>query len=123
MAMPPNDRQIFRRNAERWMQMGPEERKIMRERDKIYRQRVKNEVDAAIRESGLRLEGEKREQFEQRYFQERRRIEHQLRQESEAKRQQELPALQERLKKEFQPPTSPAAASTGSPVSSGSPKK
>lgn len=118
--MPPEDRQAFRRNAERWMQMSPEERKILREREQLYRERVKREVDAALRDSGLRLEGEKRDQFEQRYLQERRRIEHQLLQETETKRQQELPALQEKLKKEFQQ-SSPAPASA--PAVSGSPKK
>jgi hypothetical protein len=120
-AMPPEDRQIFRKNAERWMQMGPEEQKVMREREKLYRERVKREIDAAIRDSGLRLEGEKREQFEQRYLQERRRIEHALRQETESKRQQELPALQEKLKKEFQEPSSPTT-NQSAPASS-SPKK
>ena len=122
MAMPPEDRQTFRRNAERWMQMGPEERKIMREREKAYREQVQREVDAALRDSGLRLEGEKRAQFEQRYLQERRLIEHSLRQEIDSKRQQQLPALQERLKKEFQEPST-AAGSTSAPSGSSSPKK
>jgi len=103
------------------MKMGPEERKVLREREQAYRARVKLEVDAALRDSGLRLEGEKREQFEQRYLQERRRIEHELRQETEAKRQQQLPALQERLKKEFQEPS--PITSTSAPTASGSPKK
>jgi hypothetical protein len=120
MALPPEDRQVFRQNAERWMQMSPEERKLMRERDKAYRARIKNEVDTTLRNSGLRLEGEKREQFERRYLQERRRIEQLLRNEIEAKRQQELPALQERLKKEFQ---EPAVTSTSTPAGGGSPKK
>ena len=122
MAMPPQDRQIFQRNAERWMQMGPDERRIMRAREKIYRAQVSQEVDAAIRASGLHLEGEKRAQFEQRYLQERRRIEHSLRQEIETKRQQQLPVLQERLKKEFQE-TSPSAASNSAPAGAASPKK
>jgi hypothetical protein len=122
MAMPPQDRQIFKRNAERWMQMGPEERMIMREREKVYRVRVSREVDAALRDSGLHLEGEKRTQFEQRYLQERRRIEHTLREEVENKRQQQLPAIQERLKKEFSEP-SPAGTSTSAPADSTSPKK
>src|SRR5436190_18275667 len=121
IAMPPEDRQIFRKNAERWMQMGPEERKLMREREKAYRARVKLEVDAALRDSGLRLEGEKRDQFEQRYLQERRRIEHALRQEPQEKRQEQLPALRERLKREFQEP-SPSATSTSAPAGSTSPK-
>jgi hypothetical protein len=118
LAMPPQDRLIFQRNAERWMQMGPQERMIMREREKIYRAEVSKEVDAALRNSGLHLEGERRAQFEQRYLQERRRIEHSLRQEVESKRQQQLPALQDRLKKEFQ-----ESASTSAPATSASPKK
>lgn len=104
------------------MQMGPEERKVLREREKAYRERVKIEVDAALHDSGLRLEGEKRDQFEQRYLQERRRIEYALRQETEAKRQQQLPALRERLKKEFQEP-SPSGPSTSAPAASTSPTK
>jgi hypothetical protein len=120
--MAPNEQQIFRRNAERWIQMSPEERMIMREREKLYRQQVQREVDAALRDTGLRLEGEKRAQFEQRYLQERRQIEHSLRQEVESKRQQELPALQERLKREFQEGSS-GTGSSGGPATSGSPKK
>jgi hypothetical protein len=123
MALPPQDRQIFQRNAERWMQMGPEERMIMREREKVYRARVSKEVDAALRDSGLNLEGEKRAQFEQRYLQERRRIEHSLRQEVESKRQQELPALQEKLKKEFSDASPSGTAAAVSPAASTSPKK
>jgi hypothetical protein len=121
IAMPPEDRRIFQKNAERWMKMGPEERKVLREREQAYRAREKLEVDAALRDSGLRLDGEKREQFEQRYLQERRRIEHELRQETEAKRQQQLPALQERLKKEFQEP--PANTSRSASAASTAPKK
>ncbi len=104
------------------MQMGPEERKVLRERERVYRERVKFEADTALRDSGLRLEGEKRDQFEQRYLQERRRIEHALRQETEAKRQEQLPALRERLKNEFQEP-SPSGTATSAPAVSTSPKK
>ena len=120
LAMPPQDRQIFQKNAERWMQMGPEERKVMRVREKIYRAQVSKEVDAALKESGLHLEGEKRAQFEQRYLEERRRMEHSLRQEIESQRQQQLPALQERLKKEF---GAPSAQVSAAPAGSTSPKK
>jgi hypothetical protein len=122
LAMPPQDRQIFQRNAERWMQMGPDERKIMRVRERLYRAQVSKEVDAALRESGLHLENEKRALFEQRYLQERRRMEHSLRQEIESQRQQQLPALQERLKKEFGQP-SPQISSSTVPANSASPKK
>jgi hypothetical protein len=121
-AMPPDERQMFRSNAERWMKMAPEERMVMRQRERMYREQVQREVDAALRDAGLRLEGERRAQFEQRYLQERRRIEHSLREEIESKRQQQLPELQERLKREFKESTA-AGGSTSSPVTSGSPKK
>lgn len=98
----PEDRQRFSRNAERWMKMNPEERKIMRERERLRRERIKQEAEAALRDSGLRLDAEKRAQFEARYLQERTRIEHAMRQELESKRRQQLPALVEELKKEFQ---------------------
>ena len=37
MAMPPEARQNFRRNAERWMRMSPEERNVMRQRENLRR--------------------------------------------------------------------------------------
>jgi len=92
------------------MQMGPQERNLMREREKVHREQLRVEAEKALREAGLRLDQEKRDRFEERYLQERRRIERDLRQEAETKRQQELPVLQERLKKEFQEP-SPGAKS------------
>jgi hypothetical protein len=120
-SMSPEDRQVFRRNAERWMQMGPEERNLMRQREKLHQERLKRETEAAIREAGLRLNQEKRELFEQRYLQERRKIERDLRQEEEAKRQKELPVLNDRLKKEFQEPS--PATSTTTPAVSATPKR
>lgn len=100
--LSPEDRQRFNSNAQRWMQMNTEERKIMRDREMLRRQRIKQESSNALRDSGLRLDPQKQAQFEARYFQERTRIEHLMRQELEAKRRRELPALVERLKKEFQ---------------------
>lgn len=100
--LTPEERQIFRKNAERWLQLDPQQRNALRERDRVLRQRMKAEAETVLRDSGLRLDNGAREKFEQRYLQERRRIEHALRQEIEAKRQQELPQLKERLKSEFQ---------------------
>ena len=94
----------------------------MREREQLRHEQLQREADKALREAGLRLDQEKRELFEQRYLQERRRIERELRQEVEAKRHEQLPALQERLKKEFQEP-SPAVTSTSAPAASVTPKK
>ena len=117
--LSPSDRQRFNSNAQRWMQLSPQERIIMRDREVLRRQRIKQESENALRDSGLRLDPQKQAQFQDRYLQERTRIEHLMRQELEAKRRQELPALVERLKKEFQ---TQQPAGTSSPVPSVSPK-
>jgi hypothetical protein len=111
--LSPEERQTFKRNAERWLQMNPEQRNILREREKVRRQQMKNEAEAALRDSGIRVDPNARDQFESRYFQERKRIEHNLRQEVEAKRQQQLNELNERLKHEFQSPGTNATISPG----------
>jgi hypothetical protein len=116
----PEDQQTFRKNAERWLQMTPEERKVMREREQMRRERIRMEADAVLRDSGLRLDEKKRDLFQERYLQERRRIDRELRQEYEAKRQQQL----ERLKKEFQPPqVSPAATPNTTQAASVTPSR
>jgi hypothetical protein len=116
--LSPEERQTFKKNAERWLQMDPQQRQILREREKAHREQLKTEADAAMRQLGLRLDQKAREQFESRYLQERRKIERALRTEVESKRQQELPQLNERLKSEFQP-----RQGTGSPAGSASPNK
>src|SRR5213079_3097747 len=120
LSMPSDAQQNFRRNAERWMQMSPEERNVLRQRENLRRQTIQRETEAALRDSGLRLNPQERAQFESRYIQERRKVEQSLRQQIEAERQQQLPALIQQLKKEFQidqPNRSPAAKSAESPKS------
>lgn len=102
LAMPPDARQNFRRNAEIWMQMTPEQRNLMRQRENMRRQIITREADAAVRDSGLHLSPQERAQFESRYIQERQKVEQSLRQQIEAQRQKEIPALIQQLKKEFQ---------------------
>ena len=102
MAMPPAARQNFQRNAERWLRMSPAERNVMRQRENLRRETIRRETDAALRDSGLRLNPQERAQFESRYIQERRRVERTLRQQIESERQQQLPALIQELKREFQ---------------------
>src|SRR5437867_6643660 len=112
LAMPPDARQNFRRNAELWMQMTPEQRNLMRQRENMRRQIMTREADTAVRDSGLQLSPQERAQFESRYIQERRKVEQGLQQQIEAERQKEIPALIQQLKKEFQidqPGKSPVA--------------
>jgi hypothetical protein len=116
--MQPDERQRLRSNAERWLQMPPEQQRMLRERDEMRRLRAPREADAALRQSGLQLEAERREQYERRYLQERRRIEQTLRQELEEKRQRELAPVVERLKKEF---TQDGKSATAAPSSTAAP--
>ena len=117
--MPAEDRQRFKSNVERWLALPPEERSALREREGIRRERLQREADAAMREMGLQLEAEKRAQFEQRYLEERRRIDRALREELREKRRRELAPVVERLKKEFS--DGQRASPTGS--ASSSPRK
>ena len=118
--MPPGARQDFQRNAERWLHMSPEERNVLRQRENLRRETIRRETEAALRDSGLRLNPQERAQFESRYIQERRKVEQTLRQQIESERQQQLPALIKQLKKEFQidqPTKGPAAKPVESPKS------
>jgi hypothetical protein len=113
-SLPPDERQLFTRNAERWLRMSPQEQQVLREREKVYRKQLQNEAEKAMRQSGLQLDREARERFETRYWLERRRLERDLRKEIEIRRQQQLPALSERLRGEFQG-RPPGARSTSTP--------
>ena len=93
--------------------MNPEQRNILREREKVRRQQMKSEAETVLRDSGIRVDPNARDQFESRYLQERKRIERDLRQEVEAKRQQQLNELRERLKTEFQSPVPNASNAPG----------
>jgi len=111
LALPPAAQQRFRSNAERWMQMSPEQRNVMREREKVRREQIKRETEAAVHDSGLHLSPQEQALFESRYIQERQRMEHALRQQIDAEREQELSALIQQLKKEF-PSKQPAQSAT-----------
>jgi hypothetical protein len=100
--MPPDARQNFQRNAQLWMQMTPEQRNLMRQRENMRRQAMTRDADSAVRDSGLQLNPQERARFESRYIQERRKVEQSLRQQVETERQKEIPALIQQLRKEFQ---------------------
>ena len=117
LSMPPDARQNFQRNAQLWMQMTPEQRNLMRQRENTRQQIMTRDADAAVRDSGLQLNPQQRAQFESRYIQERRKVEQSLRQQIQTERQKEIPALIQQLRKEFQidepgkgPVTKPAAS-------------
>jgi len=118
LAMPPDARQNLQRNAQLWMQMTPEQRNLMRQRENMRRQAMTRDADSAVRDSGLQLNPQERARFESRYIQERRKVEQSLRQQVETERQKEIPALIQQLRKEFQidePGKGPVSKSAPSP--------
>jgi hypothetical protein len=120
LAMPPDARQNFQRNAQLWMQMTPEQRNVMRQRETVRRQVMTRDADTAVRDSGLQLNPQERARFESRYIQERRKVEQSLRQQIETERQKEIPELIQQLRKEFQldePGKSPVTKPATSPKS------
>ncbi len=102
--MSPQERQKFQQNIERWRKLSPEEQRDLRILEAVRQVRIKREAEAALRASGLQLEADKRQQYEQRYLQERRRVEQSLRQELQERRQRELAPVVEQLRREFAPP-------------------
>ncbi len=107
-ALTPEQVKRFQDNFLRWSNLSPEEKKALRDQDETRRKKMVADVDMAIREAGLILTHERRQEFIRRYAQERRKIEEQLRKEMEEKRRPLLREIRERLKQEF---SSPAAAS------------
>ncbi len=100
-ALTPEQRKRFRDNFLRWSNLSPEERDALRKREDVRRQRMVEDVQHAIEQSGLQLDPARREQFTRRYAEERRKLEERLRKETEEKRGPEVQQIIARLKQEF----------------------
>ncbi len=115
-ALTPEQRKRFQENFVRWSNLSPEEKKALRDREEVRKKFMDQELQAAIQETGLQLDGERRQQFLKRYAQERRKIEEQLRKETQEKRKPMVKEMIGRLKEEFSsgtvaaPPDPPIAA-------------
>ena len=107
-ALTPEQRQRFIENLKRWSNLPPEEKKALADRDGMRRKKIAEEIDRALGESGLTLEGERRALFAKRYGEERRKVEQQLHQELEEKRQPLVKDIVARLKAEFSTETGAA---------------
>ena len=100
-ALTPEQRQRFIENLKRWSNLPPEEKVALADREGIRRKKIAEEIESAISESGLTLEGERRALFAKRYGEERRKVEQQLHKELEEKRQPLVKDILVRLKAEF----------------------
>ena len=110
-ALTPEQRKRFQENFQRWSNLSPEEKKSLADRETFRRKKIGEEIDAALKDSGLELDTERRELFARRYGEERHRIEEQLHKELDEKRQPLLKEVIAKLKAEFSAATpSPGAA-------------
>jgi len=114
-ALKPAQRKRFEENFVRWANLAPDEKTALLDREQLRKKIMQKEVEAAIHESGLPLEGARREEFARRYAEERRKIEEQLRKESTEKRKPLVHDLIGRLQAEF------SAAGVAAPAPSPAP--
>ena len=95
-------------NFHRWQDLSQDEKEVLRQRERVQRQKQDASINDAYQKSGLQLNDEQRALFHKRYLQERRRLEEQLVHDLQEKRQIGNAAIIEMLKKEFSNPK-PAA--------------
>jgi hypothetical protein len=98
-------------NFHRWQDLSQDEKEVLRQRERVQRQKLESSIAEAYQKSGLQLNDEQRAQFRKRYLQERRRLEEQIVHDEQEKRQAGNSVIIEMLKKEFanQKPTPVAA--------------
>jgi hypothetical protein len=88
-------------NFHRWQDLSQDEKEVLRQRERVQRQKLETSINEAYQKSGLQLNDEQRAQFHKRYLQERRRLEEQIVHDEQEKRQVGNAAIIEMLKKEF----------------------
>jgi hypothetical protein len=110
--LTPEQQEKVLLNLLRWQDLSQDEREVLRQRERVQKQKQEASINEAYQKSGLQLNEEQRVLFRKRYLQERRRLEEQLVHEIQEKRQIGIAAIIDLLKKEFssaKPAASPAA--------------
>jgi hypothetical protein len=97
-------------NFHRWQDLSQDEKEVLRQRERVQRQKLETSINEAYQKSGLQLNDEQRAQFRKRYLLERRRLEEQLVHDEQEKRQAGNTAIIEMLKKEFANQKTPVSA-------------
>jgi hypothetical protein len=99
--MSPEERQRWFQRFKEFAELPPEKKKEIFERVEFMRHKMREEVETAIKESGLNMNDEQKKQFTERYIEERRKLEEDLRQQMDEVRRPKVRALVERLRQEF----------------------
>lgn len=111
-ALTPEQRQKFKENLLRWMELSPEEKQALRKLEETRRERITQETERALKESGLSLSPAQHERFVQRYAEERRKVEQKLRQQMEESRKPMVKEIIRQLREEFTAVASTPVAAT-----------
>lgn len=115
--MTPEQRQRFRERFNRWMNLSADEKEFLRVREELRRARIAEEVDHALKVTGLNLDPARRELFAKRYAEERKVIEETLRKDTEERRKPLVQQMIARLKAEFSSASSSSTPAQAAPAS------
>lgn len=105
--LSPEERQRWMENFRRWQELPQPAKQALLDRQQLFQTRMREDMETALKQSGLELNDEQRKRFVERYAEERRRIEEDLRRQMEEQRRPRVDALIEKLKQEFAAPTAP----------------
>lgn len=99
--MSPEQRQRWMETVKQLSELPPERKMEILQRSEFFRKKMREEVEAALKQTGLTLTDEQKKKFGERYFEERRKIEEDLRKQMEELRKPKLEALVGKLQREF----------------------
>ena len=105
--LTPEQKKKLLENIQTWQQISPDFKQALRDRDLLLRKKFKDEVDAALGETPF--SPEQRAQFEEKYREERKKVEAALRAEMEPRRKAAMEDAVQRLKKAILEPPQPEA--------------
>lgn len=110
-SLPPEQREAFRRNWQKWSELPPAERERLRKRQREQMEAARKEIESLIEESGAVLDDAQREKFKRYYISQRRELEIGLMREMEQRRKERLPELRKKLLETLRSGTIPDAPS------------
>jgi hypothetical protein len=99
--LTPEQRNEVWRSVWAVLNLSPEKRQELLGMEDDRRQKVKEEIDKMLQNTGIKVPDDQRRKFFHRYFSGRRAIEEQLKKEGEERRQALMTELEGKLKQEF----------------------
>lgn len=102
--MSPEEKERWMRSFRQFAELPPEKKMEIFQRSEFMRKKMREDVESALKQTGLNLSEDQKKKFADRYFEERRIVEEDLRKQVEELRKPKIQALVEKLKQEFATP-------------------